>query len=97
MTVKDATMIRMGFYPTGIQTIKDLLAQNDGERVPGGEALASKIESLQSPQGNGFISVRLSVSEWERISDAFLECGNDHWEASIASEINETLHNHGWR
>ena len=91
MNVKDITFIRMGFYESGIQTIKDLLAEN------GHDVLASLIESRQFAGANGFWSVRLSVTDWETVSDAFLEHGNDAWEASIAAEIDDRLRNHGWR
>lgn len=91
MNVKDVSYIRMGFYPTGIHTIQDLLARF------GQDELASKIEHEQVPQHNGFITVRLSVTEWDTISEVFLEHANDAWEASVASEINERLQHHGWR
>ena len=91
MNVRDVSYIRMGFYPTGIQAIKDLVT-----RFGHGEII-SKIDAKQKLQDNGFISIRLSVTEWETVSDAFLEHANDAWEASVASEINERLQHHGWR
>lgn len=97
MYVRDVTFISSGFYPTGIQTILDILSRY-GERSEDTKVaeLVSKINAV--PQAvQGFTYLRLSVSEWEQISDAFLECANDHWEASIASEIHETLRNHGYR
>ena len=95
MEVKDATFIRMGFYQSGIDTIKDLLAEH------GRDELASTIEALQvarpSTSYTVFYTVRLNVTDWETISDAFLEHSNTPWEASLAEEINDRLRNHGWR
>lgn len=94
--VKDVSFIRTGFYGTGIHTIQEILARYS-ERTGKGEPdeLASRIARFRG-DWRGFTSLRLSVTEWELISEAFLECGNDHWEATIASEINEMLRNHGW-
>jgi hypothetical protein len=91
MNIKDATFIRMGFYESGIQTIKDLLARF------GNDELAGIIEGRQVYQHNDLWHVRLCVTDWEVVADAFLEHANDAWEASIAAEINDSLRNHGWR
>lgn len=91
MNVRDVSYIRMGFYPTGIQAIKDLLARS------GRDDIISKVEREQAPQPNGFISIRLSVTDWETVSSDFLEHGNDAWDGTIAGEINERLQHHGWR
>lgn len=87
----------MGFYPTGIQTIQDILARYaERSSRPEADALASRIGVQATGQAGHFINIRLSVTEWEQIGDAFLECGNDQWEASVDSEISERLRHHGW-
>lgn len=96
-SVRDRTFIRMGFYPTGIQTIQDILAryaERVSDKAP--DALATRIGEQAAGQVTPFQYIRLSVTEWEQVGDAFLECGNDQWEASIASEISEKLKHHGW-
>lgn len=97
MNVRNHSFIRMGFYRTGIDTILDLLGRY-AERTGNAKMddLASRINANVTGEAGGFLYIRLSITEWEQISEAFLECGNDAWEASIASEINERLQHHGW-